>query len=360
MAVPCLLSDEEFKQDSDSRIGAEDIEDYYFASRDALNANNNLLSYLSSSGGTAGGALSVGRVVLVTSNRKQYQCVRAPSIIVRAPVASTTKNDPSDTTIICMVLLPEGYTTSEDDAKNLKLGDLDYVGRSNDRNFVIREIKLSEIFVVSSTKTKIDGKTFFRDEVKKASPLTSMSNPFASAKTMKSRQDDDFFGGMVARGKNAPSQPKTTAVSQEAQLVDEAMAHLVRAESEEKKTGVDLLDLRDCAKNMHQGSSEVEFRQAVDQMEHRVVTVRSYQCHSHPNLEKHYTTVDRKETLRVRVMTLRHLLSNESLQLFPDFLQRKVSIILREYTILISNILTSFICQPPLGSSNGARLHRRE
>lgn len=98
------------------------------------------------------------------------------------------------------------------------------------------------------------------------------------------------------------------SVSQEEQIVDEAMSHLVKTEAAEKQGGVGILDLRDCAKNMHQGSSEVEFRQAVDQMERRVMNVRSYQCHNHPNLEKHYATVDRKETLRSRVMTLRHLL----------------------------------------------------
>ena len=322
------LSDDEFKQDPDSRIGAEEIEDYYFASKDVLNANDELLSYLASSGGTAGGALAVGRIVLVTASRKHIQYVRTPSIIVRAPMTSTTKNGPSDPTVICMVLLPEGFTSLDEQdsqSKTLKLGNLNYIGRSGDRNFAIHEIKLSEVFVVSSIKTKIDGKKFFQDGAKKVSAHSSLNNPFAGAKTMRGRQDDDFFGGMTARGKTAPVQPKTAAVSQEGQLVDEAMSYLIKTEETEKKVGVDLLDLRDCAKNMHQGSSEMEFRQAVDQMEQRVMTARSYQqCHAHPNLEKHYTTVDRKETLRSRVVTLRHLLSNESLQLFPDFLQRKV------------------------------------
>jgi antiviral helicase SKI2 len=51
--------------------------------------------------------------------------------------------------------------------------------------------------------------------------------------------------------------------------------------------------------------------------------MRSLESHRHPNLESYYKTIERKETLRRKVDTLQHLLSNESLQLFPDFLQRK-------------------------------------
>jgi hypothetical protein len=238
-------------------------------------------------------------------------------------MAPITKNGVSDLAIICMVLLPEGYTSSEEASKKLKIGDLNYVGRACERNFVVREVNLSEIFLVSSIKAKIDSKIFFHEDVKKT-PALSFGSPFASAKSVKGRQDDDIFAGMTARGKKAPVQPKTTALSQEAQLTDEVMSQLIKAEVSEKNVGVDILDLRDCAKNiMHQGSSEMEFRQAVDRLEQSVAIVRQFQCHAHPNLEKHYATVDRKETLRSRVQTLQHLLSNESLQLFPDFLQRK-------------------------------------
>ncbi|KAL3794566.1 hypothetical protein HJC23_008022 [Cyclotella cryptica] len=324
--------DEEFKSDSDSRIGAEDIEEYYFACKDVLSWNNNLISYLLSSGGTGGaggtggGALVTGRILLVTSSRKQHGYVRAPAIVLRAPLASTSKSGATSpgTTVICMVLLPEGFTLSDDDSqsRDLKLGDLNYVGKSYDRNFVIHEIEVSHIFLVSSLKAKIDSKVFFQESSKKG-PGLSLSSPFAGAKSIKSRQDDDPFAGMVARGKKAPVQSKPTGLSQEAQLVDEAMSHLIKTEAVEKNTGVELLDLRDCAKNMHQGNQEMEFRHSFDALERATALAREFQSHYHPNLEKHYTTVDRKETLRSRVMALRHLLSNESLQLFPDYLQRK-------------------------------------
>jgi antiviral helicase SKI2 len=61
------------------------------------------------------------------------------------------------------------------------------------------------------------------------------------------------------------------------------------------------------------------------------MTLRSFSSHRHPNLEKYYSSLERKETLRSRVITLRHLLSNESLQLFPDFLQRKAVLLSSGY-----------------------------
>ena len=320
--VLSTYSDEEFKSDADSRVGAEDIEDYYFASTNALASNHNLLSYLTSSSGTAGGALSIGRILLATSrNRKEYQYVRAPSVVIRSTVTSTTKNGVAESTIVCMILLPEGFTSNENSqSNNLKLGDLNFVGRSGDRHFAIVEVKLDEVFAVTNMKIKIDSKVFFREGTNKTPSIS-----FAGAKSMKSRQDDDIFAGMTStRGKKASSiQPKTTAVSQEVQLVEEVMVHLTKAEASEKDVGLELLDLKDCAKNIHQGSSEVEFRHAVDRLVQEIATVRHLPSHAHPNLEKHYATVNRKETLRSRVLMLRHLLSNESLQLFPDFLQRK-------------------------------------
>lgn len=314
-------SDEEFKLNADSRAGAEDIEDYYFACRNVLALNNQLLSYLLTSGGTAGGALVTGRIVLVTSGRKHYQYVKSPAIVVRPPVIST-KNSPVDSSIICMVLLPEGYTASDDDipSTSLKLGDLNYRGRSNDRYFIVHEINLAEVFMVTSAKVKIDSSILLKEDTKKIPGMMSLGNPFAGAQSIKGRQDDNMF---TARGKKTATQ-STNTISQDTQLVDNIMSQLIKAEMTERKSGVDVLDLRECARNMHHGSSEMEFRQVADQLESGFVSVRQFQCHVHPNLEQHYGVVDRKETLRSRVIMLQHLLSNESLQLFPDFLQRKV------------------------------------
>ncbi|KAL3902399.1 MAG: hypothetical protein SGILL_010838 [Bacillariaceae sp.] len=51
--------------------------------------------------------------------------------------------------------------------------------------------------------------------------------------------------------------------------------------------------------------------------------MRSCKSHSHPTIEKYYVLLEHISTLQERVQALNHLLSNESLQLFPDFLQRK-------------------------------------
>ena len=74
---------------------------------------------------------------------------------------------------------------------------------------------------------------------------------------------------------------------------------------------------------MKRGNDVVHFRRLCDRIEALISQIRSLASHRHPNLEKYYMSIDRTETLRTKVETLRHLLSNESLQLFPDFLQRK-------------------------------------
>lgn len=322
-----LKLDEEFKQDGDSRIECEDVEEYYFASKNVLSSSKELLSYLLGSGGTGGGALVAGRVVLVTSARK-HKYVRTPALVLRPPDVSSNSSKTSSTddmACICMVLLPQSYTPSNDDAqqKDLKLGALNYVGDAQNRFFAIHKVPLDEILLVSSTKHKVDSKVFYKEEASKiARALPSFGNAFAGAKSTKAR--DDPFAGMMARGrKGGTSQTKATGLSQEAQLVDDAISHLVSAEQAELNSGLDLLDLRECAKNMHSGNSAMEFGTACDRLERDVAFSRQFRSHYHPNLEHHYVTVERKETLRLRVKTLRHLLSNESLQLFPDFEMRK-------------------------------------
>jgi len=324
-----LKLDEDFKQDEDSRIACEDVEEYYFASRYVLSTSKELLSYTLSSGGTGGGAFVAGRVVIVTSARR-HNYVRVPALVLRSPDVSSkssSKGSTDDSVCICMVLLPQSFTSAKDDEQQqgLKLGAVNFVGEAQNRFFAIHKVPLDEILLVSSTKHKIDSKVFYKEDLSKSTrSVPSFGNPFAGAKSTKDR-DANPFAGMKVRGKkgDASSQNKATGLSQEAQLVDDAMSYLVNAESTELNSGLDLLDLRECAKNMHQGNSAMEFGSACDRLEREVAFVRQFRSHYHPNLELHYVAVDRKETLRSRVETLRHLLSNESLQLFPDFLQRK-------------------------------------
>ncbi|KAL7548511.1 hypothetical protein ACHAWF_011790 [Thalassiosira exigua] len=327
-----LKLDEEFKQDADNRMECEDIEEYYSASQSVLSLNKQLLSYLLGSGGTGGGALVAGRVLLVTSARQHF--VHAPALVLRPPEPSTKSSNsggPADVVFVCMVLLPQSFTRSEDDAheKDSKLGNLDYVGESQGRFFRIQNIRLEDIWLVSTTKHKIDSSAFYKGDASKSTRVTqSFGNPFAGAKQMKDRNNDtrsdNPFAGMKARGKTGDvSAIKTPGVSRATQLVEEAMSYLVNAESIELDSGLSMLDFRECAKNMHQGNSAMDFGSACDRLKHAVAFAREFRSHYHPNIDRHYVTVDRRETLRSRVETLRHLLSNESLQLFPDFLQRK-------------------------------------
>mmetsp|Transcript_11994 Transcript_11994/g.26099 ORF Transcript_11994/g.26099 Transcript_11994/m.26099 type:complete len:1429 (-) Transcript_11994:47-4333(-) len=321
--------DEEFKGTADSRVGAEDVEGYYFASKNALQSNKELLSYILSAGGTGGGALVAGRVLLLNSGRKKGY-VRACALVLRPPATSSKASVAcvDDASCVCMVLLPQGFTKGGQ-SDDIKLGSLNYVGEAHGRYFAIHSISIDEILLVTTAKQKIDAKLFYNEEALKtntrSADMPSM-NAFAGARSMGSRQVDDPFAGMMARGRkggHAPKSSKSTSVSQERQQVDEAVDALITAEKSELNAGLGTCDLKDCAKSMHSGNSAMEFGSTVDRFDRDMALARQFKSHYHPDLEHHYMAVDRKETLRAKVKTLSHLLSNESLQLFPDFLQRK-------------------------------------
>jgi len=319
--------DEEFKHDVDSRIGAEDIEEYYASSSNVLSSAKELLCYILSSGGTGGGALVAGRLVLVTSARK-HGYVRAPAVVLKPPTPSSNISSASSNEsdgIVCIVLLPQSYTSVKDKEGEPVLGDLNYVGLQKDRFYVIHELSLDEILLVSDKKCKIDSNVLLKEKSSSMSIRRgALGNPFAGARSMQRREADDPFAGMNARGKkNDDTSRNKPSVSQETQVVDDVVTFLMNSEETELQTGLGVLDLRDCAKNMHQGNSAVEFGAAYARYEQNITLLRHFRSHYHPILEIHYKVVDRREILRSRVRTLRKLLSNESLQLFPDFLQRK-------------------------------------
>ena len=327
--------DENFKQDSDTRIGSEDIEEYYAASSELLSLNMQMLSYLlTSAGGTGGGALVSGRIVFVTAARKSGY-VRAPALIVKPPIVSSgsstgmenKKNSFSSTSkpAVCIVLLPESYVPSDSGEEygashSPKPAQLNYVGSSKNRRYTIHEIGLDEILFVSSIKHKVD-----RNELYQEKSNSPHFDSFAKAKPMGLSHVDAFdpFAGMVPSGKRGLTGKRSTTSSQRDQTVDQVIAYLVEAESLEAKSSLGVMDLKECTKGIHQGNETLNFRSDFNKLEGLVSIIRQYQSHYSPSLERHYATVERKETLRSTVTTLRHLLSNESLQLFPDFLQRK-------------------------------------
>ena len=335
--------EKEYEQDADSRIGAEDIGEYFSTSGELLTLNRNILSFLlSSAGGTAGGALVPGRILLVTSARK-HGYVATPAIVVKSPAVSSTSSgigsgsSKSSTTgagketAICIVLLPESYVpdNDSDEKGKAKPATLNYVGSAKQRYYAIHEISIGEIVLVSSSKHKVDSKALFKD---KSGPslglgtgLGSPRDPFARAKPVGGRRmDDDPFAGMMARGKKGGGPgPQTAGASSEQSQIDQVMGYLVDAETQEAKSSLGAMDLTECTKGISQGSDMFEFRSACNRVEGLLSTLRLFQSHHHPSIERHYATIERKETLKATVDTLRHLLSNESLALFPDFLQRK-------------------------------------
>ena len=90
----------------------------------------------------------------------------------------------------------------------------------------------------------------------------------------------------------------------------------------ESTLSLPLLDLKTCTSGVRQGDN-IDFRDGCEQMDNLLSDLRNHVSHLHPKLVTSYTAVERKELLRSKVTKLKHALSNEGLELFPDFLQRK-------------------------------------
>ena len=345
--------DRQFEEGRDGRVGADDVEDYYRACSDLLSLSSELLSYvLTSAGGTGGGALVSGRVALVTSARK-WGFVRSPALVVQPPVPKTMSSTegggrPTSSSssggrgAICVVLLPDSYVppsakeggirTDPKKAAAPKPGYLNYVGSSNCRNYAIHEVKIEEILFLSSVKHRVDAGALYKESssssARKGRASLIVRDPFARINPMgrKGGHDDSAFHGLVSRGKKSlpTAGERGDAFGGSDAAIDEVVSHLISAEGQEAQSSLGVLDLRDSLKNVQQGSDDAfEFRSRCDMLEGHVAVMRSFRCHRHPSLERHYAAVERRETLRSTVASLRHLLSNESLSLFPDFLQRK-------------------------------------
>jgi antiviral helicase SKI2 len=319
--------DAQFREDSDRRLGAEDLEEYFEVSSALLTGNNELLSYiLDASDGDGGNLFIPGRVLLVSAARK-HGYVRTPAMIVKGP----DLRQGSERTLICLVLLPETYfppTQGEEPnaASSLKVstnpGTINFIGEAKRRFYAIHKIRLDEIILVSSIKRKIDPSALLQEE-SSSTAKGVLNDPFANMVSAGGKHDVNFFAGMksrAARNDDAFFVKKPVNKANDAQLLEDVVAFLVEAELMERQGSLGLMNMKDCVK---QGTDVIEYRRHCDRMEELVVAMRCFASHFHPAIETHYATFERKETLRRRIHVLRHLLSNESLQLFPDFLQRK-------------------------------------
>jgi len=303
--------EEEFAQDIDTRVGADDILDYYSASSELLSLNKEALTYLlGTTGNTGGGAFTPGRIMLVTSARKKG-FARAPAIVVQAPTLASSNNALSKPAV-CIVLLPSSFTPAVDDTKPApKEFQLNFVGNCKNRNYIYAYVELDEVLFISSVKHKIDSNKLYTEESSgsKGSAARS-SNSFFNAKPMARKVDDFGFGSMKPIGKvNDVVSEKTT----EDQSLDKVMSYLLEAEGLESNADLGILQLRDCIKGS-QGDDVLRFGATCNQISQVVMELRSFKSHCHPSLVRHYSTVEKKETLKGTIQALRHLLSNESLQ----------------------------------------------
>lgn len=306
-------------------IGVEDAKDYYDVCASLLSANNKILSYvMEATNGTGEGVLQSGRIIFVTAARK-HGLVSAPALILAARKASAVETP----TIICLVLRPESYvpTAMANDARSTKMpAKVGYIGSAEKRYFELIEIPIGDVLFLSSTKHKISVKDLLQESggTTGAKQRAGIQDFFAAAPTSGRKADfDNPFAGMktlrATRGSKSSSDSAGLA-SDVGQAADQAVRYLIDAEETERSAGVPIIDIKDFSRC---GSDVVEFRQLFSHMENLALEARSFKSHCHPSVEKVYTPIERKETLRSRVEALRHLLSNESLSLFPDFLQRK-------------------------------------
>lgn len=313
--------EKQFQDEAANRIGAEDITEYYSVCNALLAFNRDLFYSIREHDPTSFGELfQPGRMLLVSAARSCV-AVRAPALILRAPLSSsggdvtnkvpTMKRD----SIVCMILLPPIFVPKESSSTK-QPGSLGYVGCAQQRHYTIREIEFNNVLLVVGGKPrKIESKLLFHEDVR--------SDFHVGFSALGPGQSDPFsaFAGMKAFGKNEQTKKGVSLETRGDQAVDQALVYLLDAEiAETQEQGVRTIDLHSLVKR---GPEVVQARALCDKIDLLIRQARALKSHRHPNVEKYYTSLDRLETLRDRVMTLRHLLSNESLQLFPDFLQRK-------------------------------------
>jgi antiviral helicase SKI2 len=320
--------EEQLEYENSTRVGAEDIETYFEVCKRLLSVNQQVVEYIRETELAAfQDIFNVGRLVLVTAARK-YGVVRAPALVLKAPQAveasrsgATTSQTttPNVKKMICMVLMPSGYEPEDASAVG-KDGprEIDDFGTSRHRYFAIREIDLDQVVLTTTRKRKVDVKTILKDSVgggrSRGHLSLAMDSSFAGMKALGKRGDDSLGGGGFGGGSATSAAGKDKAVDYLLELENEELRH------DGSCGGAPVLDLRQF---LQRGSDALYFRSVCDQMDELLAQMRSLASHKHPNLEKYYAAVERKDILRTKVDTLQHALSNESLNLFPDFLQRK-------------------------------------
>eukprot|EP00537_Pseudo-nitzschia_pungens_P004789 CAMPEP_0172355780 /NCGR_PEP_ID=MMETSP1060-20121228/178_1 /TAXON_ID=37318 /ORGANISM="Pseudo-nitzschia pungens, Strain cf. cingulata" /LENGTH=923 /DNA_ID=CAMNT_0013075627 /DNA_START=156 /DNA_END=2927 /DNA_ORIENTATION=- len=324
---------EQFDAEAGQRIGAEDIEEYFSSCNKLMELNSELLTYITSStDGSGDGVLQPGRVLTVSAARK-HGIVRASALILETKFSTggaTSEGNKFLDSVVCMVLLPEHYTSEgkdgQEESKTRAIGE---VGFSKHRYYGIFKIKLDQILFVTASKIKIEPGLLYKEKAGNnritggfdrgrgqaaffGKPMSrKIDDPFAGMMTKGKKNDDDGFFGKKKAGKSRLSSESA---------IEDAMTLLIDTEKEEMASGIPLLNMMDSLKR---GTDIVELRNRGNFIDELAVQLRSCQSHRHGTLVKYYALLERIHTLEERVQSLNHLLSNEALQLFPDFLCRK-------------------------------------
>jgi antiviral helicase SKI2 len=312
------------------RLGAEDIEDYFSVCRTVLSTSKEVLTFLfESDPGSFDELLQPGRIILVSAAR-QYDAVRAPAVVLKLPTkanaTSLTGAKTNSTSLVCLILLPSSYVESheQDEGGKIAPAHIGYIGPHKQRYYSIQELDLGQILAISTTKSKVDAKLLYKED------SSTVSRPFPNDNFFSSMTRSDPFSGMKALGRNTWGAVKVT---KEDEMMDQVINHLLAAEDAESgPSGVPTIDLQSFVKR---GNDVIYYREACDRIRDLHAMMRTFQSHRHPTLEKWYKEIERRETLRERVQLLEHTLSNESLSLFPDFMQRKA--VLRELGYISEN-----------------------
>jgi antiviral helicase SKI2 len=300
--------DEEFKKDVLEHPGHEDVEKYYFDCMELLDVNRLILTMLVTAGGSGGGVLCPGRLLLVTSARRKG-LARSIAVLLKSPV--NTSGPGTGKSLICLVLLPTSYIPTAE--VTIQPKEIDYVGYSKRRHYIIKEIDFGEILIVTDTKIKIDPNEFYDDSAGVKRLTGQGDSVFASATARNRSYESTFLQQGNKKGSPCP----------DTESHENVISMLIQAEMKEAKDGLGVVDFKDALKLLHHGQQALDAKDACNHLYHLLSAVRQYHCHKENDLVKRFATIERRETLRAAVKKLRHLLSHESLQLFPDFMQRK-------------------------------------
>ena len=328
-----------YLQEAHERVGLEDLDHYYELSMQLMSNHDQVLEYvLHSESALFHDICCPGRVVFVTAARK-YHCVRAPAVILQSKAAtlsgipSESSEETTKKTLICMILMPTSYIQPSEQAGTP--GTLGHTASCMRRLYSVRTVSFDQIVLISNQKHKIDVKSLYKEDVGSINaPPGNMrtdghkgrdiSNPYPFAGMKAMDRQTDPFAGMTAVGKKK-TQNEDFVGSGATKSEDEkekVMLFLLSAEQAERESasGLPLLDL---SKFVKRGPDIVVKRQLCQNCLELSGELRSSISHYSPNLEKYYGELERQESLRAQVDTLQHLLSNESLSLFPDFTNKK-------------------------------------